>query len=49
MYSLLYLDNNIRVYLDRLIWSVEELANKGVLKPSELQAVSHEDYEKSPE
>lgn len=43
------LDNNIRVYLDRLIWSVEQLANKGVLKPSELQAVSHEDYEKSPE
>ena len=25
--------NNLRVYLDRLIWSVDELANKGVLKP----------------
>ena len=25
--------NNIRIYLDRLNWSVEELANKGVLKP----------------
>lgn len=45
----LTLDNNIRIYLDRLIWSVEELANKGVLKPPELQAVSYEDYEKSPQ
>lgn len=32
------------MYLDRLIWSVEELANKGVLKPVELQGVSPEDY-----
>lgn len=37
---ILSLVNNIRIYLDRLIWSVEELANKGVLKPAELQAVS---------
>jgi hypothetical protein len=36
--------NNLRVYLDRLIWSIEELANKGVLKPSELQGVSWDDY-----
>lgn len=42
-------DNNIRLYLDRLIWSVEELANKGVLKPAELQSVSIDDYEKKPE
>jgi len=29
-----------------LIWSVEELANKGILKPPELQGVSWEDFEK---
>ena len=34
------------MYLDRLIWSVEELANKGALKPAELQGVSWDDYEK---
>jgi hypothetical protein len=47
MYLLHDTVNNLRVYLDRLIWSVEELANKGVLKPSELQGVSWEDYEKN--
>ena len=41
--------NNVRVYLDRLIWSIDELANKGILKPPELQAVSFEDYEKNPQ
>lgn len=28
---------------------MEELANKGVLKPAELQSVSIDDYEKKPE
>jgi hypothetical protein len=45
MYLQLHIVNSIRLYLDRLIWSVEELANKGVLKPPELQAVSYEDFE----
>ena len=44
MYFSSNVDNNLRIYLDRLVWSVEELANKGVLKPPELQAVSYEDY-----
>ena len=48
MYFSSNVDNNLRIYLDRLVWSVEELANKGVLKPPELQAVSYEDYQKSP-
>ena len=47
--SLKHIDNDVRMYLDRLIWSIEELANKGVLKPPELQAISPEDYEKSPQ
>lgn len=46
-YLLPYSVNNLRVYLDRLIWSVDELANKGVLKPAELQGVSWEDFEKN--
>lgn len=44
-----YSVNNIRIYLDRLIWSIEELANKGVLKPPELQSISYEDFEKNPQ
>lgn len=39
----------MRVYLDRLIWSVEELANKGPLKPAELQGISWDDYKKHEE
>lgn len=40
----IYSDNNIRMYLDRLIWSIEELANKGVLKPAEIQGLSFDEY-----
>ena len=34
--------NNLRIYLDRLIWSVEEMTAKGVLRPQELQGISYE-------